>query len=245
MNNWEGIDVWQAGSRSARTRARAGPTTRRTARAASRTALQQHRAGNTTSPMKATRPWRGYLPGAARPVAGSSTILVAGASAIDDQIGFGDPASTKTTAQTNVATFTGSGTISASSAGFPSSGELRVGTSAAWSEGGGSYTGAILSYTGTTPTTFTGVSLVRGPGRWQARSRKSSPTKSLPRSATPMTAPSRSLRVWPARRRPEPMSAMPAPASSTPLARLSPRGPSLLTASPTGTGASGKRRTSP
>jgi len=49
-------------------------------------------------------------------------------------------------------------------AGFPDAGQLRVGTSAAWSNGGGSYTGAILSYKGRTATTFTGVSLVRGSG---------------------------------------------------------------------------------
>jgi hypothetical protein len=39
-----------------------------------------------------------------------------------------------------------------------------VGTSVAWPDAGGSYTGAILSYTGTNATGFTGVSLVRGAG---------------------------------------------------------------------------------
>ena len=54
--------------------------------------------------------------------------------------------------------------VSANTAGFPSSGELRVGTSAAWSNGQGSFTGAILAYTGTTASRFTGVTLVRGTG---------------------------------------------------------------------------------
>ena len=72
---------------------------------------------------------------------------------------------------------TGSGTIKARTAGFPSSGELRVGTSAAWADGGGSYTGAILSYTGTTSTSFTGVSLVRGSGTLAGPIREVQPYK--------------------------------------------------------------------
>ncbi len=100
-----------------------------------------------------------------------------GPSAIHDQIGFGDPRSTRTADRTDVAAFTGSGTIKASTTGFPSSGELRVGTSAAWTDGGGSYTGAILSYTGTTSTSFTGVSLVRGSGTLAGPIREVQPYK--------------------------------------------------------------------
>ncbi len=96
---------------------------------------------------------------------GSTTLLVNGSMATDDQIGIGDPASTTTASTTDVTSLAGSQTINAASTtGFPSSGQLRVGTSAAWSDAGGSYTGAILSYTGTTGTSFTGVSLVRGSG---------------------------------------------------------------------------------
>jgi hypothetical protein len=63
----------------------------------------------------------------------------------------------------NVSTFTGSGTITSVSAtsAFPSSGQLIADTST-----GTLYTatGAVLSYTGTTGSTFTGVNLVSGSG---------------------------------------------------------------------------------
>ncbi len=96
---------------------------------------------------------------------GSSTIVVQGALAINDQIGFADPASTTTTSTTNVTSLSGSQAINAAdTSGFPAAGQLRVGTSSAWSDGGGSWTGAILSYSGKTATTFTGVSFVRGSG---------------------------------------------------------------------------------
>ena len=108
-----------------------------------------------------------------------STVTLAGvtssnAPAIDDWVGFAgqapdtcsssaacgantyDPAQTSATGKTDVSTFTGSGTLDvASTAGFPSSGQLIVATSA--SE-------AVLSYTGATPTAFTGVGLVSGAG---------------------------------------------------------------------------------
>ncbi len=95
--------------------------------------------------------------------AGSTTVMTKGPEAIDDQIGFSDPTSTTTNSTTDVTTLSGSQSINAAStSGFPSSGDLRVDTSAAG--GGGGLTGAILSYTGTTGTSFTGVSLVRGTG---------------------------------------------------------------------------------
>ena len=97
--------------------------------------------------------------------AGSTTVMVSGSEAINDQIDFVDPGSTTTGSTTNVTSLTGAGTINAASTtSFPSAGQLRVGTSAAWSDGNGSWTGAILSYTGKTATSFTGVSLVRGSG---------------------------------------------------------------------------------
>ena len=75
-----------------------------------------------------------------------------------------DPAFATTTDTTDVTTFHGAGTINASTTGFPTSGQLRVGTSAAWGDGNGSWTGAILSYSGKTASSFTGVSIVRGTG---------------------------------------------------------------------------------
>jgi hypothetical protein len=59
-------------------------------------------------------------------------VLVQGAEAVDDQIGFANPATTTTTSKQDVTTLKGAAaSISAKTAGFPSSGELRVGTSAA------------------------------------------------------------------------------------------------------------------
>jgi hypothetical protein len=84
--------------------------------------------------------------------------------AINDQVGFADPASTTTASTTNVSALSGSTINATSTAAFPASGQLRVGTSTAWDDGGGSWTGAILSYTGKTATSFTGVTLVRGTG---------------------------------------------------------------------------------
>jgi hypothetical protein len=182
INNWMGIDIWQAGGRScensgegwpydapycsggypntATTQANPGPGTgaQATGVAYNFSHLADSNNGGGTT-----------LAGDVQ--AGSSTVLVAGPEAIDDQIGFTDPASTGTTDTTNVATFNGTQTIAATTTGFPTSGKLRVGTSAAWepatggtqTPGGGSWTGAILSYNGVSGG-FQNVSLVSGTG---------------------------------------------------------------------------------
>jgi hypothetical protein len=109
-----------------------------------------------------------------------SSVALTGAPAIDDYIGFAgqapdtcsstspcggyanDPVETSTTDKTDVATFAGSGTIAvASTAGFPSSGQLLVDSSAGSLTGA---TGAVVSYKADTPTSFTGVKLVSGRG---------------------------------------------------------------------------------
>jgi hypothetical protein len=164
VDNWEGIDIWQAGARSCENSGEGWPNDSSYCSGGFPNSSATASGGQYYFSHEGDTAHGGATSLAGQANAGSSTILVAGASAIDDQIGFGDPAATKTTDHTNVSTFTGSGTIHASSAGFPSSGQLRVSTSAAWMGGGGSYTGAILSYTGTTSTSFTGVSLVRGAG---------------------------------------------------------------------------------
>jgi hypothetical protein len=164
VNNWEGIDIWQAGARSCENSGEGWPDDSSYCSGGFPNSASAASGGQYYFSHEGDSAHGGATSLAEPATAGSSTILVAGASAIDDQVGFGDPRSTKTRDAADVATFTGSGTMSAKTAGFPSSGELRVGTSAAWSDGGGSYTGAILSYTGTTSTGFTGVSLVRGSG---------------------------------------------------------------------------------
>jgi hypothetical protein len=177
VDNWEGIDVWQAGSRSCENSGEGWPDD---------TAYCSGGFPNSAAPAAGGRYYfshegdnaHGGATTLAQPAAaGSSVVLVGGSVAIDDQIGFGDPKSTKTTDRTNVTALTGSGTVNAATAGFPASGQLRVGTSAAWADGGGSYTGAILAYRGITPTSFTGVSLVRGSGTLAGPVREVQPYK--------------------------------------------------------------------
>jgi hypothetical protein len=167
VDDWQGIDIWQAGSRSCENSGESWPNDASYCSGGYPNSASGSSAGHYYFSHEGDTAHGGSNPPpvlAAPAPAGSSTILVSGAEAIDDQVGFGNPIATTTSERADVATFTGSGTIAAKTAGFPSSGELRVGTSAAWADGGGSYTGAVLSYTGTTPTSFTGLSLVRGSG---------------------------------------------------------------------------------
>ena len=177
VDNWEGIDIWQAGARSCENSGEGWPNDSAYCSGGFPNSASAAAGGQYYFSHEGDSAHGGATSLAEPATAGSSTILVAGASAIDDQIGFGDPRSTKTTYRADVATFTGSGTINARTADFPASGELRVGTSAAWADGGGSYTGAILSYTGTTSTSFTGVSLVRGSGTLACLIREVQPYK--------------------------------------------------------------------
>lgn len=164
VNDWEGIDIWQAGARSCENSGEGWPDDSSYCSGGFPNSESPASGGQYYFSHDGDTAHGGATTLAEQASAGSSTILVAGASAIDDQIGFGNPATSKTTARISVGAFSGSGSITASTAGFPSSGELRVGTSTAWYDGGGSYTGAVLSYTGTTSASFTGVSLVRGSG---------------------------------------------------------------------------------
>jgi hypothetical protein len=162
INNWMGIDIWQAGARSCENSGEGGPGNGTDAAycsggfpitdtTAADGQYRDSRHDGTNTVVQAA-------------AAGSSTILMQGPEAIDDQIGFSDPPATTTSDTTSTASFSGSGTINAGTSGFPSAGQLRVGTSAAWTAGQGSATGAILSYTGITSGSFTGVSLVSGTG---------------------------------------------------------------------------------
>ena len=177
VDNWQGIDIWQAGARSCENSGEGWPNDAAYCSGGFPNSASTASGGQYYFSHEGDSAHGGATSLAEPATAGSSTILVDGTSAIDDQIGFGDPISTRTADRTDVATFTGSGTINARTTGFPSSGELRVGTSAAWADGGGSYTGAILSYTGTTSTSFTGVSLVRGSGTLAGPIREVQPYK--------------------------------------------------------------------
>jgi hypothetical protein len=170
INDWKSVDIWQSGERSCEYSGEGGsapgtdapycsggfPNTATTASGGqyyfSHAGDGAHGGGTSLLEQPAA--------------AGSTQLLVQGAEAINDQIGFGDPSVTKTGARGDVGTLKGAGgSLSATTKGFPSSGELRVGTSAAWGDGQGSYTGAVLAYTGVTPSSFLGVTVVRGSGK--------------------------------------------------------------------------------
>jgi hypothetical protein len=177
VDNWEGIDIWQAGARSCENSGEGWPNDASYCSGGFPNSASTASGGQYYFSHEGDSAHDGATTLAQSATAGSSAVLVAGTVAIHDQIGFGDPRSTKTADKTDVATFAGSGTINATTTGFPSSGELRVGTSTAWADGGGSYTGAILSYTRTTSTSFTGVSLVRGSGTLAGPIRQVQPHK--------------------------------------------------------------------
>lgn len=168
-DDWMGIDIWQSGQRSCEDSGEGGATDSTDAPYCS--------GGfpNTATAASGGRYYFSHTGDAAdgggttvveeSAAVGATSVLVQGAEAIDDQVGFSNPAQTTTKARTQTRGLTGDrATLAASTKGFPASGELRVGTSAAWANGYASYTGAILAYTGTTSSAFTGVSLVRGSG---------------------------------------------------------------------------------
>jgi hypothetical protein len=164
-NNWQAISIWQSGARSCENSGEGWPDDASYCTGGFPVSAQPSAGGQYyfSHQGSSTNQGQGIVDNDA--AAGSTTVTVRGAVAINDQIGFADPAQTTTSSTTNVSSLTGTQAINAATtASFPSSGQLRVGTSAAWSSAGGSYTGAILSYTGKTATSFTGVSLVRGSG---------------------------------------------------------------------------------
>ncbi len=177
VDDWQGVDIWQAGARSCENSGEGWPNDAAYCSGGFPNSASTASGGQYYFSHEGDSAYGGATSLAEPAAAGSSTIVVVGTSAIDDQIGFGDPRSTRTADHADVAKFAGSGTVNASTAGFPSSGELRVGTSAAWADGGGSYTGAILSYAGITPTSFTGVSLIRGSGTLAGPIREVQPYK--------------------------------------------------------------------
>ena len=165
INDWEGINIWQAGGRSCENSGEGWPADSSYCSGGFPTTETAAAKGHYYFSHIGDSKHGGATTLAQSAPAGTSTILVKGAEAIDDRVGFGDPVSTITAETSPVSSFHGSGIINVSrTIGFPDSGQLRVGTSAAWSNAGGSYTGAILSYTGRTATSFTGVSLIRGSG---------------------------------------------------------------------------------
>jgi hypothetical protein len=157
INNWMGINIWQAGGRSCENSGEGWPVDASYCSGGFPNSADTSAGGQYYFSHIGDNAYGGTTTLAQDASAGSSTVLVEGSMATDDQIGFGSSAETSTTDVTNVSSFSGSGTINADTTGFPSSGDIAVGTS------DGVYP-AVLSYTGTTGSSFTGVSLVNGSG---------------------------------------------------------------------------------
>lgn len=165
INNWGGVSIWQSGGRSCENSGEGWPEDAAYCSGGFPITSESTSGGAYYFSHRGTSTNQVYAPLIQAANSGSSTIMVTGALAINDQVGFSDPVNTTTTSTTNVTALNGSQSINAAATGsFPSSGQIRVGTSAAWDDGNGSWTGAILSYTGKTATSFTGVSFVRGSG---------------------------------------------------------------------------------
>ena len=182
VNDWGGVDIWESGMRNCESSGEGYPIDSAYCSGGFPTTATAASGGHYYFSHQ-TDSAHGGTTTLARPVSANSTTVVlqaaaaaAAAAAINDQIGFADPVKTTTSSKASVSTLRGSGIISAASVSrFPSSGQLRVGTSAAGGDGGGGFTGAILAYTHTSNSArvcgnanvtpcFTGVSLVRGSG---------------------------------------------------------------------------------
>jgi len=184
VDNWGGVDIWESGLRNCESSGEGYPIDAAYCSGGFPTTATAAADGHYYFSHQ-TDSAHGGTTILARPVrANSTTVVLHGdaatggppAEAINDQIGFADPVSTTTGSRADVSTLRGSGTIPAASVTkFPSSGQLRVGTSAAGADGGGGFTGAILAYTHTSNSAqvcgganvtpcFAGVSLVRGSG---------------------------------------------------------------------------------
>jgi hypothetical protein len=184
VDNWGGVDIWESGMRNCESSGEGYPVDAAYCSGGFPT-TDTAAAGGDYYFSHQSDSAHGGTSTLARPVsANSTTVILQGdtstgqpaAAAINNQIGFANPVSTTTGSKVSVSKLRGSGTIPAVSISkFPSSGQLRVGTSTAGADGAGGFTGAILAYTHTsnmsqvcgganvTPC-FTGVSLVRGSG---------------------------------------------------------------------------------
>ena len=184
VNDWGGVDIWESGLRNCESSGEGYPIDAAYCSGGFPTTATAAAGGHYYFSHQ-TDSAHGGTTTLARPVSASSTTVVLqgdaatgqpAAAAINDQIGFAGPVKTTTNSKASVSTLRGSGVIPAASvSGFPSSGHLRVGTSAAGGDGAGGFTGAILAYTHTSNSAqvcgganvtpcFTGVSLVLGSG---------------------------------------------------------------------------------
>ena len=96
MDNWEGIDIWQAGSRSCENSGEGWPNDAAYCSGGFPNSASTASGGQYYFSHEGDSAYGGTTTLAQPATAGSSTVLIAGTSAIDDQIGFGDPRSTRT-----------------------------------------------------------------------------------------------------------------------------------------------------
>ena len=178
IDNWGGVDIWESGLRNCESSGEGWPDDHPYC-SGGYPATHEAAAGGQYYFSHTTDSTRGGTTTVVQPAAaGSTTILLQGeqnqsAEAINDQIGFTDPASTTASAtgpaDVTKCTPTHPCTIPvASTSGFPAAnGELRAGTTAAGHDGGGGFTGAIFKYASAGGNKFAGVTLVRGSGAVQ------------------------------------------------------------------------------
>ena len=245
VNDWGGVDIWESGLRNCESSGEGYPVDAAYCSGGFPTTGMAAAGGHYYFSHQ-TDSAHGGTTTLARPVSASSTTVVLqggaatgqpAAAAINDQIGFADPVKTTTGSRASVSTSRGSGIISAASVSrFPSSGQLRVGTSAAGGDGGGGFTGAILAYTHTSNSAqvcgganvtpcFTGVSLVRGSGTLTGPILQVQPYKVVSETCTANDC---TLTVSPAITTGEPVGATVTSAGTCPLFATSaanPKGP--------------------
>ena len=157
MNDWEGVTIWQSDQRNCLGSGEGWPVDSAYCSGGFPTTATNSAGGQYYFSHQGDTDHGGASNVAADTSGGSSTVMLGSSEATGDQIGFTNPA-TATTSDTakNVSSFNGAGTVNVdSTSGFPSTGQL----SAATSNGP-----AILDYTNTTATSFTGVSLIAQPG---------------------------------------------------------------------------------
>ncbi len=184
VDDWGGVDIWESGLRNCESSGEGYPIDAAYCSGGFPTTATAAAGGHYYFSHQTDSAHGGTTTLARSVSVNSTTVVLQGdaatgqpaAAAINDQIGFADPVKTTTSSKASVLTLRGSGIISAASVSrFPSSGQLRVGTSAAGGDGAGGFTGAILAYTHTSNSAqvcgganvtpcFTGVSLIRGSG---------------------------------------------------------------------------------
>ena len=157
INNWGGVDIWESNLRNCESSGEGWPVDAAYCSGGYPTTTMAA-AGGQYYFSHVTDTDRGGTGVIAQTAAsGSTTVVLKGdreeqpaAEAINDQIGFAKPRHHDHRQHQRCESLGLRHHCRRNHSGFPTSGQLRVGTSAAGSDGGGGFTGAVLTYTGKT-----------------------------------------------------------------------------------------------